>query len=68
MQGYLSMMLAYMARHNLVDPMNGWKETGLKSMDIPVVDNGLNVITRDNADFFRTKKYLESRGSKGTAE
>ena len=68
MQGYLSMMLAYMARHNLVDPMNGWKETGLKSVDIPIVDNGLNIITKDNADFFRTKKYLESRGSKGTAE
>ena len=68
MQGYLSMMLAYMARHNLVDPMNGWKELGLKSVEIPVVDNGLNVITKDNADFFRTAKYLKSRGSKGTAE
>ncbi len=68
MQGYLSMMLAYMARHNLVDPMNGWKETGLKSLDLPVVDNGLNVITSENADYFRTSKYLESRGSKGTAE
>ncbi len=68
MQGYLSMMLAYMARHNLVDPMNGWKELGMKSVDIPVVDNGLNIINKDNADYFRTNKYLEARGSKGTAE
>ena len=68
MQGYLSMMFAYMARHNLVDPMNGWKETGLKSLDLPVVDNGLNIITSENATYFRTSKYLESRGSKGTAE
>ena len=44
------------------------KETGLKSLDLPVVDNGLNIITSENATYFRTSKYLESRGSKGTAE
>ncbi len=68
MQGYLAMMLAYMARHDLVDPMNGWKETGLKSVEIPVVDNGLNVITKDNADYFRTKDFLAAHNSKGTSE
>ena len=67
-QGYLSMMFAYIARHNLIDPINGWDKTGEPPFRIPVCDNGLNIITKDNADYFRTQKYLDSRGSKGTSE
>lgn len=68
MQGYLSMMLLYMAKHGLLDPMNGWDELDQLPIDIPVIDNGLDVVNQQNAQYFYTLDYLKSRGTKGTEE
>jgi ribose transport system substrate-binding protein len=69
MQGYMSMMFLYMAKHQLLDPMNGWKESGKPwGMYLPFVDNGLDVVNKDNAKYFYTKNYLKARNSKGVDE
>jgi ribose transport system substrate-binding protein len=69
MQGYMSMMFLYMAKHQLIDPMNGWKESGKPwGIYLPFVDNGLDVVNKDNAKFFYTKNYLKARNSKGVEE
>ena len=68
-QGYMSMMFLYMAKHQLLDPMNGWKEGGKPwGIFLPFVDNGLDVVNKDNAKFFYTKNYLKARNSKGVDE
>ena len=69
MQGYMSMMFLYMAKHQLLDPMNGWKESGKPwGFFLPFVDNGLDVVNKDNAKFFYTKNYLKARNLKGVEE
>ena len=69
MQGYMSMMFLYMAKHQLLDPMNGWKESGKPwGFFLPFVDNGLDVVNKDNAKYFYTKNYLKARNSKGVEE
>jgi ribose transport system substrate-binding protein len=69
MQGYLSMMYLYMAKHHLLDPMNGWKEMGKPwGIYVPFTDNGLDVVNKDNAKYFYTKNYLKARNSGGVDE
>jgi ribose transport system substrate-binding protein len=69
MQGYMSMMFLYMAKHQLLDPMNGWKESGKPwGFFLPFVDNGLDVVNKDNAKYFYTKNYLKARNLKGVEE
>jgi ribose transport system substrate-binding protein len=69
MQGYMGMMYLYMAKHQLIDPMNGWKESGKPwGMYLPFVDNGLDVVNKDNAKFFYTKNYLKTRNTRGVDE
>jgi ribose transport system substrate-binding protein len=69
MQGYMSMMFLYMAKHQLLDPMNGWKEQGKPwGFSLPFVDNGLDVVNKDNAKYFYTKNYLKARNLKGVEE
>ena len=68
MQGYLSMVYLYLAKHNLVDPMNGWKELGQPAFKVPLTDNGLDIVSKENAKYFYTKNYLKSRNSKGVEE
>ena len=68
-QGYMSMMYLYMAKHQLLDPMNGWKEQGRPwGIYLPFVDNGLDIVNKDNAKYFYTKAYLKSRNSGGVEE
>ena len=69
MQGYFGMIALYAARHNLIDPMNGWKDAGKPwGIYLPFVDNGLDIVNKDNAKFFYTKNYLKARNSKGVDE
>ncbi|HUX13987.1 MAG TPA: substrate-binding domain-containing protein [Spirochaetia bacterium] len=63
-QGYLTMMFLYLAKHQMLDPLNGWKERGEWDLLLPYVDNGLDLISKDNAQYFYTDKWLEKRGSK----
>ena len=68
-QGYFGMLMLYLAKHSeMIDPMNDWSAAGYNPMGMPFVDNGLAVVTKDNADFFYWDKYLERRGTKGINE
>lgn len=68
-QGYMGMLLLYLAAHSdLIDPMNDYSQAGGNPMTVPYVDNGLAVVTKDNADFFYWDKYLQRRGTKGIEE
>jgi ribose transport system substrate-binding protein len=69
MQGYMGFMLLYLAKHpELIDPMNDAKRSGFNPMSVPVVDNGLSIVTAENADDFYWDKYLKRRGTKGIEE
>lgn len=64
-QGYLSMLSLYLANHNLIDPMNDWEVNPDKGpIDIPFVDNGLDIVTKENAEYFYSDQYLEEHDMK----
>lgn len=68
-QGFMGMMLLYLAKHSdMIDPMNDWKRAGYNPMSVPYLDNGMHVVTKDNADDFYWEKYLKRRGTKGINE
>jgi ribose transport system substrate-binding protein len=63
MQGWFGMLLLFTAAHpELINPMNGKKEMGLNPTYIPYLDNGLTVVTGENAQYFYVDKYAEARG------
>lgn len=64
MQGYLSFMILYLAKNKMVDPLNGAAASGDYLLTLPYVDNGLDLITKDNAKYFYTNEWLKRRGSK----
>jgi len=62
MQGFMGFMATFMAAHSDVfDPFNDYKVSGYNPMQIPLVDNGFAVITKENADSFDLNKYMEGR-------
>jgi ribose transport system substrate-binding protein len=68
-QGYFGMLLLFLAKHSdMIDPMNDYKRMGYNPMQIPYCDNGLALVTKDNADDFYWDKYLKRRGTKGIKE
>ncbi len=68
-QGYFGMLMLYLANHSdMIEPMNDYEKAGYNPMGIPLVDNGLTVVTAENADFFYWDDYLEKRGTKGINE
>jgi ribose transport system substrate-binding protein len=64
MQGYLSFMILYLTKNQMVDPLNGAAATGQYLLSLPYVDNGLDLITADTAKYFYTNDWLKRRGSK----
>lgn len=69
MQGYFGMLALFSAAHaDRIDPMTDYLVTGKNPIDIPVIDNGLSVVTKENAEYFYLDKYLERTGSKGIEE
>ncbi|MCL2588444.1 MAG: substrate-binding domain-containing protein [Oscillospiraceae bacterium] len=67
MQGYFGMLMLFLTRHAyLVDPMTDWQATGINPIGL-MVDNGLNLVTAENAEHFFLSDYLERRGSTGVA-
>jgi len=69
MQGYMGMLMLFLAANpDMIDPMNADKAEGRNPMAIPYVDNGLVVVTAENADAFYWDKYLARRGTKGIEE
>lgn len=67
-QGYFSMLTLYLAHHGLIDPMNDYLQTGDNPVRFPLMDNGLAVITQENADSFYLGPYLQRRNSRGISE
>ena len=69
MQGYYGFISLFLAAHpELVDPMTDSKQSGVNPFTIPFVDNGFQVVTKDNADYFRWDAYLKRRGTTGIEE
>ncbi len=69
MQGYMGFVALYMAAHpEMIDPMNGDVAAGRNPMQIPYIDNGYAVVTKDNADSFYWDAYLARRGTEGIEE
>jgi len=67
-QGYYSMITLYLAHHELIDPMNAYKQLGENPVRFPFMDNGLAVVTKETADAFYVSPYMERRNSKGIEE
>ncbi|RCX17998.1 monosaccharide ABC transporter substrate-binding protein (CUT2 family) [Anaerobacterium chartisolvens] len=49
--GYWSMLCLYTAANNLIDPANDWKAAN-KSPLPTTIDNGIDVVTKENCDYF----------------
>jgi len=61
-QGYMGFIATFLAAHpDLFEPFNDYKVSGYNPMQIPFVDNGFAVITKENADSFDLNKYMEGR-------
>jgi ribose transport system substrate-binding protein len=64
MQGYLSFMILYLTKNQMVDPLNGAAAKGDFLMSLPYVDNGLDLIEKGSTKYFNTNDWLKRRGSK----
>jgi ribose transport system substrate-binding protein len=61
-QGFVGFIATWLGAHpELIDPFNDYKVSGYNPMQIPYVDNGFSVITKDNADAFDLNVYMENR-------
>lgn len=53
--GYWGMMFLYNLKHNLLKPIDGdWKTAKVSPLP-PTVDTGVNIVTKDNVDYFYSK-------------
>ena len=61
-QGFMGFLATFLAAHpGMFDPFNDYKVSGYNPMQIPFIDNGFAVITKENADAFDLNKYMEGR-------
>jgi ribose transport system substrate-binding protein len=61
-QGFMGFIATFLAAHpDVFDPFNDYKVAGYNPMQIPFVDNGFAVITKENADSFDLNTYMEGR-------
>lgn len=62
MQGFMGFMSVFLAaKSEVFDPFNDYKVSGFNPMQIPYIDNGFAVITKENADSFDLNTYMEGR-------
>jgi len=50
--GFWSMQCLYLVEHDLVSPVQGWREKGVNPLP-PYFDTGVSVVTKENVDAFR---------------
>jgi ribose transport system substrate-binding protein len=62
-QGYFCMLMLYLIKNEMLDPLNGSLATGGWDMNVPLIDNGLDIITPETAKYFYTEKWQKRRGS-----
>lgn len=61
-QGFMGFIATFLAtRPEMFDPFNDWKVSGYNPMQIPFIDNGFAVITKENADSFDLNVYMQGR-------
>lgn len=61
-QGFMGFMAVHLAsRSEVFDPFNDWKTSGFNPVQVPFMDNGFAVITKDNADSFDLNVYMDGR-------
>ena len=61
-QGFMGFVAVHLAnRSEIFDPFNDWKTSGFNPVQIPFMDNGFAVITKDNADSFDLNVYMQGR-------
>lgn len=61
-QGFVGFIATFLSAHSdLIDPFNDYKTSGYNPMQIPYIDNGFSVITKDNADAFDLNAYMANR-------
>ncbi|WP_193370779.1 substrate-binding domain-containing protein [Pelagibius marinus] len=61
-QGFMGFVSTFMAAHSeIFDPFNDYKVSGYNPVQIPFIDNGFAVITKENADAFDLNAYMEGR-------
>ena len=61
-QGFMGFVATFMAAHSeMFDPFNDYKVSGYNPMQIPFIDNGFAVITKENADAFDLNAYMKGR-------
>ena len=62
MQGFMGFVATFMAAHaGMFDPFNDYKVSGYNPMQVPFIDNGFAVITKENADSFDLNVYMKGR-------
>jgi ribose transport system substrate-binding protein len=62
-QGYLGMITLFLAAHpELTTFMSPDEDLGKSAIQIPFLDNNLNIVTADTADYYYTDKYAERLG------
>ena len=63
-QGFMGFIATFLAAHpDMFDPFNDYKVSGYNPMQIPFIDNGFAVITKDNANSFDLNEYMEGSRS-----
>lgn len=61
-QGFMGFINTFLGAHpDLIDPFNDYKVSGFNPMQIPSMDNGFAVITKDNAASFDLNEYMKGR-------
>ena len=61
-QGFMGFIATFLAAHpDMFDPFNDYKVSGYNPMQLPFMDNGFAVITKDNAESFDLNKYMKGR-------
>ncbi len=61
-QGFMGFMAVHLAnRSEVFDPFNDWKVSGYNPVQIPFMDNGFAVITKENAESFDLNVYMDGR-------
>lgn len=63
LQGYISMLNLFFSAHNeMLNPMNSRAADGENLWQVPYCDNGLSIVTKENADSFYISNYCEQVG------
>lgn len=63
-QGFMGFLTLFMAAHpDLIDPFNDYKVSDFNPAQVPFIDNGFSVITKENADSFDLEAYMEGRST-----